>query len=131
MAVEEMVRNLSLNNVSTLVARAEDLPSMGYAHSFDLILARAVAPLADLMKWSRPLLAPKRLRGDENSSARMLPTPCLVAYKGGNLSHEMSLAQRRFPDAGLRTFDINFPNDDAIPLEQKQLVVVTFPDTNR
>ncbi len=50
-AVQEMVEALALENVTLEAVRAEDLTG-----SYDYVLARAVAPLANLLKWSKPLL---------------------------------------------------------------------------
>ncbi|OGG51705.1 MAG: 16S rRNA (guanine(527)-N(7))-methyltransferase RsmG [Candidatus Handelsmanbacteria bacterium RIFCSPLOWO2_12_FULL_64_10] len=52
-------RLLSLQNVRTLHDRAENLSGAAPARKYDLIVARSVANLRDLVQWSRPLLKTK------------------------------------------------------------------------
>jgi 16S rRNA (guanine527-N7)-methyltransferase len=52
--LEEMVAALDLTNVTVRRARAQDCPDL--RGRFDVVTARAVAPLAKLVDWSLPLL---------------------------------------------------------------------------
>ena len=55
--LEEAVQHLNLTNVSVLNERAETLsgdPSL--FHAFDIVTARSVGKLPELLSWSRPLL---------------------------------------------------------------------------
>jgi len=69
--LSEVVTALELTNVTVERGRAEDLSGKITATA---ITARAVAPLAKLLAWSRPLLAP---RGE------------LIALKGANVATEI------------------------------------------
>ncbi|MCH3909106.1 MAG: 16S rRNA (guanine(527)-N(7))-methyltransferase RsmG [Bacilli bacterium] len=67
--LEEVCKELELNNVKIINKRAEELP---YRDSFDLVSARAVAPLPILLEISSPfakigglVLAMKGLKGKE------------------------------------------------------------------
>jgi 16S rRNA (guanine527-N7)-methyltransferase len=50
--VEAVTENLGLQNVTTMHTRAEEIQG----RKFDAAVSRAVAPLTDLWKWSKPLL---------------------------------------------------------------------------
>jgi 16S rRNA (guanine527-N7)-methyltransferase len=52
--LEEMVTALGLANVTVRRARAQDCPDL--RGTFDVVTARAVAPLVKLLDWSLPLL---------------------------------------------------------------------------
>lgn len=88
--IEAIKDELSLSNITTQHTRAE-----GISHrKFDFAVSRAVAPLKDLWRWSKPLLKKKSsMTAYENG---------LICLKGGDLAQEIS-------DAGLRP--IAFPID--------------------
>lgn len=74
--VEAIAETIGLKNVTTRHSRAEDIKNQ----KFDFVVSRAVAPLKDLWRWSKPLLKAKRI----------LPlSPGLVCLKGGDLAHEI------------------------------------------
>src|ERR1044071_4953519 len=50
--VEAVAEAIQLKNVTTLHTRAEEIKN----RKFDFAVSRAVAPLNDLWKWSKPLL---------------------------------------------------------------------------
>ncbi|MGX5820437.1 16S rRNA (guanine(527)-N(7))-methyltransferase RsmG [Chitinophaga lutea] len=75
--VQGVAEALGLKNVTTAHTRAEDIKN----RKFDLVVSRAVAPLNDLWRWSKPLVktgAP----GDRPSG--------LICLKGGDLAQEIS-----------------------------------------
>ena len=55
-ALRRMVEELALANVEVVAARAEAEPAL--RDRYAVVVARAVAPLAKLWAWSRPLLVP-------------------------------------------------------------------------
>jgi len=74
--VNAVAEGLGLQNVSTRHTRAEDIKDK----KFDFVVSRAVAPLKDLWRWSRPLLKIK-------TSAEFAPG--LLCLKGGDLASEI------------------------------------------
>jgi 16S rRNA (guanine527-N7)-methyltransferase len=82
--VVESVRDaIGLKNVRTSHSRVEDLKGLKY----DFVVSRAVAPLKELWRWSKPLLKKEKPMEDFKSG--------LICLKGGNLAQEIS-------DSGLR-----------------------------
>ena len=99
-AVELMVESLPLPNTRVIAARAEELHSKG-GGTYQIIVARAVAPLVDLLKWTTKLFDHANRRnidiqlGEKRETIR---TPVLLAMKGGELEDEVKRARVRYPD---------------------------------
>ena len=71
---------IGLQNISTQHIRAEDITN----RKFDAVVSRAVAPLKNLWKWSRPLIRKKQKMDD-----RIEVPNGLICLKGGDLSQEI------------------------------------------
>ena len=80
--VDAVANAIGLQNVTTQHIRAEEIKS----RKFDFVVSRAVAPLKDLWKWSKPLL--------KKGNMQELPNG-LISLKGGDLTQEIH-------DSGLR-----------------------------
>lgn len=74
--VQEIASALQLKNVKAQHIRAEELKG-----KYDFVLSRAVAPIAKLQEWSRPLISHK----DQNA----VPNG-LITLKGGKLTAELN-----------------------------------------
>ena len=124
-AVEDMACRLGLGNVRVLHARVEDLArDPACTDRFDLVLARAVAPLGDLIRWSVPLVRRTHpAAGTRGSAPGADPElPSLMAYKGGDIQQELMSAQTKYPAYSFRIIDLHFP--PAADLHGKKLAVV-------
>lgn len=87
--VEAVADAIQLKNVSTAHTRAENILD----RKFDTVVSRAVAPLAELWRWAKPLLASKN-RVPQSAAAGdkvALPVPHgLICLKGGDLTEEIA-----------------------------------------
>lgn len=122
-ALREMLAAIGLSN-RVLTGRAEEVGRLAeWQHRFDLVLARAVAPLADLVRWSRPFL---KVDPPQHPPERagLLSWPALVAMKGGDLAEEISRARTKSHPAHITVLDLDFPGHREAGLEEKKLVVV-------
>jgi len=81
--VENVVESIGLKNVTTQHIRAEEIKN----RKFDFVVSRAVAPLIDLWKWSKPLL--------KTSNSKSTQQPGLVCLKGGDLALEIQKSGTR------------------------------------
>jgi 16S rRNA (guanine527-N7)-methyltransferase len=79
--VEAIANEIGLKNITTRHTRAEEIKN----RKFDFAVSRAVAPLKDLWKWSKPLL--KNLKS-QISNPKF--SPGLICLKGGDLAQEIS-----------------------------------------
>ena len=112
---EMLASHVVEHGLVALRERAEELPKYPeYAEGFDLIVARAVAPLVDLITWSRPLLKPDGL---------------MVLLKGGTLIDEMEHAVGKHPDAQITIHDIELVGLDWFERENKRIVTVRLDGT--
>ena len=93
--VDAVVGALELKNVITQHLRVEEIKNK----KFDFVVSRAVAPLKELWRWSKPLLKKSQEPGvqsrqsETNSELRTmdpeLPSPGLICLKGGDLTNEI------------------------------------------
>ena len=75
MVVNDLIEQIGLTNVEAHHIRAED-----YKGKFDFVISRAVAPMDQLYRWSRHLLAKKEKSKIPNG---------IIALKGGNIVQEL------------------------------------------
>ena len=78
--VSSIAAAIGLQNITTLHSRAEEIGK----RKFDLVISRAVAPLKDLWRWSKPLL--KKASSEEDPRNHPIGLICL---KGGDLGQEI------------------------------------------
>ena len=93
--VNAVAESLELKNITTQHIRVEEIKN----RKFDFVVSRAVAPLKDLWKWSKPLLKKSResgVRSQESVEDSELGTknsellsPGLICLKGGDLANEI------------------------------------------
>ena len=107
---------LDLDAVMTVHARAEDAAKQpALAGQFDLVIARAVAPLETLLPWLAPFAA---------------PTGVLAALKGASVAEEMPAARPAAKRLGLhldRPFAVSLPEADEETL--RQIVLASRKET--
>lgn len=130
-AVLQMIRDIKLNNIFALWGRAEEL-GLHQEHSgkYDYTVARAVAPLKDLIYWSKSFLkriGPDRLTIETRENNRMgLNPPALIAFKGGDLSREIELAERKYNQLNMQSIDLTFYGSEQLIASDKKILVVHF-----
>jgi 16S rRNA (guanine527-N7)-methyltransferase len=126
LAVGDMVGALGLSGISAVWGRAEELASQkNLVSHFDYIIARAVAPLNDLIKWSAPFL--RRANPDEIAQPAAPPSvapPALIALKGGDLDDELSKAKRAHAIRSVEIVNLDFPGSEEISAPDKKVVIV-------
>src|SRR5678809_299650 len=96
--VNAVAEALELKNVTTQLVRVEEIKNK----KFDFVVSRAVAPLKDLWRWSKPLLKKSHeslvqsRESETNYEFRTmnseLPSPGLICLKGGDLTNEIPVS---------------------------------------
>lgn len=76
--IKEISGEIGLNNITTQHTRAEDIKN----RQFDVVVSRAVAPLKDLWKWSKPLIKKNKNKPEDEPNG-------LICLKGGDLTREI------------------------------------------
>lgn len=84
--VDAIADNIGLNNISTQHSRIEEIKN----RKFDFVVSRAVAPLKDLWRWSKPLL-----KTGQPATGSELVSPGLICLKGGDLAVEIQESTTR------------------------------------
>lgn len=80
--IEAVAEGAGIKNITTQHSRIEDIKN----RKFDFVVSRAVAPLKDLWRWSKPLLKIK---------TQTEFTPGLICLKGGDLTLEVQESNTR------------------------------------
>ncbi len=85
---EAVAQEIGLTNARIMQSRVENI----HHQKFDYVVSRAVAPLKDLMAWSKPLIrvgkAPVAVKKTDLAPGTHFP-PGLICLKGGNLEQEI------------------------------------------
>lgn len=76
--VEEIAKATGITNIQVIHSRVEDLKN----RKVDTVVSRAVAPLGDLWRWSKPLLRKKTDLSEHEPNG-------LICLKGGDLTAEI------------------------------------------
>jgi 16S rRNA (guanine527-N7)-methyltransferase len=86
--VDAVAEGLGLKNVTTQHIRVEEIKN----RKFDFVVSRAVAPLKELWRWSKPLLKKSHasiVQSSESINKSQLSPPGLICLKGGDLTTEI------------------------------------------
>lgn len=128
-AVQSMIESLKLSNANTVWGRAEELQRQPkLKNNFDIVVARSVSNLTNLMDWGLPFL---KSSSKENVMQTVLPekitilTPSLITFKGSETQNEESLALKKYPQATLQHIPLNFAGSEEYQNLDKKLVVIT------
>ncbi len=111
-AVQEFIDALGFMNVRAITDRSEVLASKdGHKKQYDVIVSRAVAPLDELVVWTKDLIK---------------PGATLLALKGGDLSQEMKRTRnfRHIKDISESLLILN--GYDEFVRDEKKVVRVSF-----
>ncbi|MBP7476878.1 MAG: 16S rRNA (guanine(527)-N(7))-methyltransferase RsmG [Chitinophagales bacterium] len=79
--VDEVAAGLGLKNIQTKHIRVEEIKEQ-----YDFVVSRAVAPLTDLIRWTKNLYHPIQFNKLNNG---------LITLKGGDLSAEIAESKRK------------------------------------
>jgi len=130
--VKEVSQTLGLKGIDAVWGRAEDVAKQNeHAHRYDLVVARAVAPLKDLVAWSAPFLK-KELeplqvtRLPAGSVLTQISRPSLIALKGGDLSDELRGLQKNSRVANVSVRDLSLQGSAQFEEGDKKIVLVEF-----
>ena len=130
--VKEISQSLGLNEIDAVWGRAEDVAKRkDHAHQYDLVVARAVAPLKDLVAWAAPFLkkdldAKQIMRLPAGSTLAEISQPTLVALKGGDLSGELGGIHKNTLVANVYVRDLSLKGSAQFAEGDKKIVLVEF-----
>lgn len=125
-AVQSMADSLGLANVRTVWGRAEDLNNKPEYHGkFDVVTARSVSNLSNLLKWGLPFLKPQR---GKNIQAEKVPIsiPSLITFKGAEIEEEETAAKKLYPNVSLQSVPLVFSGSEEFENLDKKLIIATL-----
>lgn len=130
-ALADMLSGLGLTNASVINARVESAAVLHqFRKAFDITLARAVAPLKDLISWSQPLVRESSGLGNSmqamDEKRELITPPCLLAMKGGDIRGELEEVKSMKRLRSLAVHDICFEGIETTGLIDKKIVIVGF-----
>jgi 16S rRNA (guanine527-N7)-methyltransferase len=105
-------QHTGLRNFEAKTLRAETLAdTKEYRAAFDVVTARAVAPLAQLVSWVEPLLKPQSQ---------------MLFLKGGNLTEEITEAQKKYPHLSVTEHLLEMNGVAWFKEQEKKLLICTI-----
>jgi 16S rRNA (guanine527-N7)-methyltransferase len=111
-AVSDMITRLGLTSAQAIAGRVEEMrKAKKLQPNFDVVVSRAVAPLDELVGWSKMLVKPGAF---------------LYSLKGGDLTDEIARTRKMSIVAGVTSWPIELKEYDEFADEGKQIVKVTF-----
>jgi len=133
--VQEILEALSLENTAALWGRAEEIGKLpNHQKHYDIIVARAVGPLKDLVRWSWPLL--KEGLGSVGESEHHIQPhvgerisvepPALIALKGGDLGQEIKAVRGGKRVRSIGVIDLILKGSTQFEQNDKKIVLVNF-----
>ncbi len=128
LAVQDLVDRLGLTGVSVWTGRAEQVHHDRKAGgTFDLVVARAVASLRELVHWSRPYMRVSRTAPGVTDGGNRVKfiSPGLVALKGGDLEKEIAETKTKESVRSVRVIRMSFEGSIELGLEDKKAVIVS------
>ena len=129
--VREIAGSMKLENLNAVWGRAEELGRQSlYAQKFDLVVARAVASLKDLVQWSLPFLGIQECDPDNERDAadgkKIVQTSALIALKGGNLDGEIGEIRHLAAVKKTELIDLTLHGSRQLEEGEKKIVVVNL-----
>jgi 16S rRNA (guanine527-N7)-methyltransferase len=130
-ALSQMISDLNLGGIETVWGRAEEIGLQPeYTGQFDFALARAVAPLKDLLYWAKFFLK----REEQKTSLRKVISngrldvisPALIAFKGGDVSEEIEIARQKQPHLLIQSMDLSVNGSEQLIASDKKILVIHF-----
>jgi 16S rRNA (guanine527-N7)-methyltransferase len=84
--IDAIAQEIGLKNITTQHTRVEEIKN----RKFDFVVSRAVAPLKDLWRWSKPLLKASSFKVQAaNNGNEIVFKSGLICLKGGDLEKEI------------------------------------------
>ena len=132
-AVSEILRDIGISKINIEWGRAEDIGLKPcFNKKFDLVFARAVASISKLVDWSKLFLVERekselKIR-NERRGRKIIESPALIAYKGGDLTEEIDTIKRQKEVLNVRTIELPINNYESnlICDANKKIVIVNF-----
>jgi 16S rRNA (guanine527-N7)-methyltransferase len=128
-AIQDIIKDLELNNVTTLCGRAEELNRKKHLQNkFDYVVARAVSSSKDVLLWSKPFLKtdkkdPQAIVVSENNR-KLIPRGSIILLKGGDINREIDETRAQHNPKSIQAFPIVINGIDPAQLFDKKIIII-------
>lgn len=135
--VQAIIKELRLQRTEAVWGRAEELGhEKRLSKTFDLVIARAVASLRDLVKWSVPFLGERepgeRSRKEDGDGKKIrVVNQTLITLKGGDLESEVRQIEHHPRVGGVRIIDLTLAGSNQLAEGEKKIVLVDLHATKK
>ncbi|MDP2883735.1 MAG: 16S rRNA (guanine(527)-N(7))-methyltransferase RsmG [Ignavibacteria bacterium] len=137
-AVKDMVSALGLQETKAVWGRAEDVgKKKEHNRDYDVVVARAVASLDDLVRWSGPFLKPEAATASTlpafgiDEARRPINKPTLIAFKGGDLEGEIRRIKNQPQVRNISVIDLTLKGSHQPEGGEKKIVLVELANAAR
>jgi 16S rRNA (guanine527-N7)-methyltransferase len=133
--VKDLINTLGLEGAMAVWGRAEDVgKTEEHIHRYDVVLARAVASLKDLVRWSEPFLktggtSASPIVKTEGQHKRRIEQPSLVTLKGGDLEGEIGQIRKLPQVKNITVLDLTLKGSTQFDGGDKKIVLVEIART--
>lgn len=131
--VKDIVGELGSTGIEAVWGRAEDLGRRKqYNHRYDIVVARAVASLKELVRWSLPFLKSRWQLTTEawvsttDEGTRRIAGPTLIAFKGGDVEGEIRQIRNLKHVKNTSIVDLTLKGSRQLDEGDKKIVLVEF-----
>ena len=135
--VGDLISTLGLDGVTAVWGRAEEVgKSKKHNHQYDIVLARAVASLKDLVRWSEPFLKTNGMTGSSiphtsGEHGKEIKRPTLITLKGGDLEGEVGQIRRLPHVKSMTVLDLTLKGSSQLEGGDKKIVLVEIARTSK
>jgi len=133
--VRDLVNTVGLDGVTAVCGRAEDVgKAKEHNHRYDIVLARAVASLKDLVRWSEPFLkiggtTASPVAETSKEHRKHIEGPTLITLKGGDLEGEIGQIRKLPQVKNITVLDLTLRGSSQLEGGDKKIVLVEIART--
>ncbi|HLP15640.1 MAG TPA: 16S rRNA (guanine(527)-N(7))-methyltransferase RsmG [Bacteroidota bacterium] len=127
-AVSHMATELGLSNVDVVNARAEEINHLPrHRNIYDIVTARSVSELSNLLSWGLPFLKKKGASASPGTNEPAVGAtrlkPSIVMLKGSEIETELAAARKAFPHVRFESTPLVFRGSEGVVSTDKQIIV--------
>ena len=126
--VTDIIQQLELPNAIAICCRAEELcRKPEHLKKYDYVTARAVAPISDIIGWTRPFLKSGLSAGHKEKNAaikRTIEPGSIVIFKGGDVTTEIEQTRIKHNPKSIEVVPLNIEGIDPADFSDKKIVII-------
>ncbi|MBI3195576.1 MAG: 16S rRNA (guanine(527)-N(7))-methyltransferase RsmG [Ignavibacteriae bacterium] len=126
-AVNDIITQLGLTNVTAICSRAETLSETSeHKNRYDYIVSRAVARVNEIVRWSKNFLCKNQLetQNEKQKTVTTLRRNSIVMFKGGDISEEIRETEIKQKPKSIEVIPLNVNGLESFGFADKKLVII-------